>query len=89
MTALIAASANFVEHYRGRTMLELSWRLVGQGGEIRRQAHVTMPSMAAIWRELTAIADTFGRPGEVLQVFEPNGDMIIRVGVATARSAAA
>jgi hypothetical protein len=70
-------------------MLELNWRLVGQGGEILRQANVALPSMAAIWRELAAIADTFGRPGEVLQVFDPNGAMIIRVGVATARGAAA
>jgi hypothetical protein len=69
-------------------MLELSWRLVGQGGEIRRQANVTMPSLRTIWSELAAVADNFGRPGEVLQVLDPNGDMIIRVGVATARSAA-
>ncbi len=68
-------------------MLELSWRLVSQGGEIRRQANMTMPSLDAVWRELAAIADHFGRPGEVLQILDAHGDMIIRVGIATARSA--
>ncbi len=69
-------------------MLELSWRLIGQGGEIRRQANFMMPSLSAIWRELAVVADKFGHPGEVLQVLDPHGDMIIRMGVATARSAA-
>jgi hypothetical protein len=68
-------------------MLELDWRLIGQGGEIRRQAKVTMPCLAAIWRELAAVAVKFGNPGEFLQVLDPQGEMIIRVGVATARSA--
>ena len=69
-------------------MLELSWRLISQGGEIRHQANVLTPSLSAIWCELAAIADNFGHPGEVLQVMDPHGDMIIRVGVATARNAA-
>lgn len=69
-------------------MLELSWRLISQGGGIRRQATVLMPSLSAIWPELAAVADNFGHLGEVLQVMDPHGDMIIRVGVATARSAA-
>jgi phasin len=68
-------------------MLELSWRLISQAGEIRRQSNVMIPSLSAIWRELAAVADNFGHPGEVLQVLDPHGDMIIRVGVATARSA--
>jgi phasin len=68
-------------------MLELNWRLISQAGEIRRQSNVMMPSLSAIWRELAAVADDFGHPGEVLQVLDLHGDMIIRVGVATARSA--
>ncbi|HUO54376.1 MAG TPA: hypothetical protein VMU18_06535 [Rhodoblastus sp.] len=70
-------------------MLELSCRLVGPGGEVRRQASLTTPCLRAIWRELAAIADHFGRPGDILQVFDRNGDMIIRMGVATARQALA
>ena len=69
-------------------MLELSWRLISQGGEIRRQANVMMPSLSATWRELAAVANDYGHPGEVLQVLDQDGDMIISVGVATARSAA-
>jgi hypothetical protein len=70
-------------------MLELSWRLVSQNGEMRHQANMTTPSLHDVWRELTALADRFGRPGEVLQVFDAHGEMIIRVGVATARGARA
>ena len=68
-------------------MLELSWRLISRSGEIRRQETVTTPSLPAIWRELASVADRLGRPGEVLHVMDPQGEVIIRVGVATARSA--
>jgi hypothetical protein len=71
-----------------KPMPEFNCRLISQSGEIRRQKCVTLPSLPAIWRELAAIAQSFGQPGEVLQVMDAGGDMIIRVGVATARCSA-
>jgi hypothetical protein len=67
-------------------MLEYSWRLISRTGETRRQERITLPSLLSIWKALEEIADHFGNPGEVLQVFDGNGEMVIRMGVATARS---
>lgn len=70
-------------------MLIYSWRLISPNGETRHQETLTLPSLPSVWKELAAIANHFGRPGEVLQVIDGNGEMVIRMGVATARSIAA
>lgn len=67
-------------------MLEYSWRLISQNGETRHQEKLTLSAAAGVWPRLADIADRFGKPGEVLQVIDGDGEMIIRMGVATARS---
>jgi hypothetical protein len=67
-------------------MLVYDWRLIGPNGETRRQEKLTLPSPLSVWKALQEIAEYFGCPGEVLQVFDEAGDMVIRMGVATARS---
>jgi hypothetical protein len=69
-------------------MLEYSWRLISPNGETRHQEKVTLSTLSAVWSILAEIADRFGRPGEVLQVIDQEGQMVIRMGVATARSTA-
>jgi len=69
-------------------MPKMILRLVAADGEIRRQEAAVFPSTSAIWVALADIAQELGRPGEFLQVFDDRGEMIIRVGVATAQSAA-
>lgn len=68
-------------------MLEYSWRLISQSGETRHQDKLTLSALSAVWPKLADIADRFGKPGEVLQVVDADGAIIIRMGVATARSA--
>jgi hypothetical protein len=67
-------------------MFEYNWRLIGQNGETRHQEKLTLPSPRSVWEALAEIADRFGKPGEILQVFDGTGEMVIRIGVATARS---
>jgi hypothetical protein len=68
-------------------MLEYSWRLISQSGEIRHEDKLTLSALPVVWPKLAEIADCFGRPGEVLQVMDGDGAIIIRMGVTTARSA--
>jgi hypothetical protein len=67
-------------------MLEFSWRLISRTGETRRQDKLELTAFSAVWQKLADIADHFGRPGEVLQIIDGDGEVIIRMGVATARS---
>jgi hypothetical protein len=70
-------------------MLEYSWRLITPNGETRRQEKLTLSALPSIWPILAEVADRFGKSGEVLQVIDQQGEMVIRMGVATARSAMA
>jgi hypothetical protein len=45
-----------------------------------------LTAFSGVWPKLADIADRFGLPGEVLQIIDGNGEMVIRMGVATARS---
>lgn len=67
-------------------MFEFSWRLISQSGETRHQGKLELKVPSAIWKNLADIADRFGRPGEVLHVIDKDGETIIRMGIATARS---
>lgn len=67
-------------------MLEFNWRLISRTGEIRREDKLEITAFAGVWPKLADIADCFGMPGEVLQIIDGNGEMVIRMGVATARS---
>jgi hypothetical protein len=67
-------------------MLEFSWRLISRTGETRRQDKLELNAFSAVWHRLADIADRFGMPGEVLQIIDGDGEVIIRMGVATARS---
>lgn len=67
-------------------MLEFSWRLISRTGETRRQDKLELTTFSGVWPKLADIADRFGLPGEVLQIIDGNGEMVIRMGVATARS---
>ena len=67
-------------------MLEYSWRLISPNGETRRQEKLTLSALSSIWPILAEFADRFGKSGEVLHVIDQEGEMVIRMGVATARS---
>jgi hypothetical protein len=70
-------------------MRQYRLRLIGMNGEARIEKILEQPTLAAVWLELAEIAETHGLDGEFLQVFDDIGEMVIRVGVATARSRAA
>jgi hypothetical protein len=69
-------------------MRQYRLRLIGIDGEARIEKVIEQPSLSAVWRELAVIAEALGRDGEFLRVIDECGEMVIRVGVATARSAA-
>jgi hypothetical protein len=69
-------------------MRQYRLRLIGIDGEARIEKVIVQPTLSAVWLELAVIAEALGRAGEFLQVIDECGEMVIRVGVATARSAA-
>jgi hypothetical protein len=69
-------------------MRQYRLRLIGLNGEARIEKVMEQPTLSAVWRELAVIAEALGQAGEFLQVIDECGEMVIRVGVATARSAA-
>jgi hypothetical protein len=70
-------------------MRQYRLRLIGMNGEARIEKILEQPTLNAVWLELAEIAETRGQDGEFLQVIDDNGEMVIRVGVATARKRAA
>lgn len=70
-------------------MRQYRLRLIGMNGEARIEKILEQPTLTAVWLELAEIAETRGLDGEFLQVIDDNGEMVIRVGVATARRQAA
>ncbi len=66
-------------------MLEFSWRLIGQNGEVRLKDKMQAATIRNLWQILAEIADDCGRPGEVLHVLDEKGEIVVHVGVATAQ----
>ena len=66
-------------------MKQFRLRLIGATGEIRHERCFDSAGGTDLWRVTADAADRYGRTGEFLQVFDSRGDMVIRVGVSTAR----
>jgi hypothetical protein len=61
-------------------------RLIGECRTIHREQALKSVTGIDLWREVSFFAARYGRDGEHVQVFDEGGEMVIRVGVATARS---
>lgn len=60
--------------------------LVRRSGEVRIETSLSVDDGKQIWSELRSLANRFGESGDFLQVFDESAEMVIRVGVDTARS---
>jgi hypothetical protein len=67
-------------------MKKFRLRLINASGEIRHEHVFGSKGGSDLWRTASDSAHRLGRLGEFLQVFDEFGDMVIGVGVATARS---
>jgi hypothetical protein len=65
---------------------EFRLRIIGDGRTIQNEQMVQSSGGSELWRAVSFFAARFGRDGEYVQAFDQNGEMVIRVGVATARS---
>ena len=66
-------------------MSRYCFQVLGHRDTIRLEKSRDMPTMTAVWREVSALAETIGEPGEQLRVTDERGDAIIRIGIASAR----
>jgi hypothetical protein len=60
-------------------------QLIGVGRAIRQEQILKSVGGRELWDAVSSFAARSGRDGEHIQVFDDEGDMIISVGVATAR----
>jgi hypothetical protein len=69
----------------GDAMHEFSWRLVDANGATRLRETMRAEGISDLWTIVPKIVGEFGRPGEILQILDELGDIVIYVGVATAK----
>ena len=67
-------------------MAEFRLRLISHGRSIHNEQTVQSPGGSDLWRAVSFFAANYGRDGEYVQAMDEEGEMVIRVGVATARS---
>jgi hypothetical protein len=72
--------------YATSAMLKFRLRLVRESGEVRLEYWLSVDDGKQIWSALRFLADRLGETGDFLQVFDESAEMVIRVGVDTARS---
>jgi hypothetical protein len=65
---------------------EFRLRVIGDRRTIHNEQMVQSFDGGELWRAVAYFAARYGRDGEYVQVFDQDGDMVIRAGVATARS---
>jgi hypothetical protein len=75
--------------YATGTVPNFKLRLVRRSGEVRLEHWLSIDDGRQIWSVLRSFADRFGETGDFLQVFDETAEMVIRVGVDTAKSVTA
>jgi hypothetical protein len=71
---------------REGSVAEFRLLLIGDGRAIRNERIVQSSGGSDLWRSVSSFAANYGRDGEYVQAMDEWGEMVIRVGVATARS---
>jgi hypothetical protein len=69
-------------------MLNVHVRLIAPTGAIRHEKRLVSENHKSLWRELSQIALTDGEDGDMLRVADEHGDIIVHMGVSTARDMA-
>ena len=67
-------------------MAEFKLLLIGHGRTIHNEQIVQSSGGSELWCSVSTFAANYGRDGEYVQAMDEWGEMVIRVGVATARS---
>ncbi len=67
-------------------MAKFRLRLIADGRSIQNEQTIQSPGGSELWRAVSFFAANHGRDGEYVQATDEDGEMVIRVGVATARS---
>jgi hypothetical protein len=65
---------------------EFKLLLIGHGRTVHSEQIVQSSGGSELWRSVYSFAANHGRDGEYVQAMDQCGEMVIRVGVATARS---
>jgi hypothetical protein len=70
----------------GESVAEFKLLLIGDGRTIHTEQMIQSSDGRELWRSVSSFAANYGRDGQYVQAIDERGEMVIRVGVATARS---
>ena len=70
-------------------MAEFRLHLISDRRSIHNEQIVQSPDGSALWRAVSFFAANHGRDGEYVQALDEEGEIVIRVGVTTARGSKA